>query len=101
MFTPVPIHALPGTDGAASQPIVRAQAAPLTHGTPFVDSDVQNARRAAPVPRAAGRHPRRVPTARTIVNASTTSTSEARKAEPMAGAATLQDAGSIASLPKI
>lgn len=44
-------------------------------------------RSAAPVPRAAGRQPRSVPTTKTIVNASTTSTTAARKADPTAGAA--------------
>ncbi len=41
----------------------------------------------AVVPSSAGRHPRMVATANTIVNGSTASTSEARKADVMVGAA--------------
>src|SRR5436190_1756463 len=53
--------------------------------------------RAAAVPSAAGRQPRKVATARTIVKASTTSTSEARNAAPIAGAAVDQISIAISS----
>src|SRR5258707_5396077 len=62
---------------------------------PSKTTNMQSTTRAAAVPKAAGRHPRTVPTARTMVNASTTSTSEARKAEPTAEAATLDVTGLI------
>jgi hypothetical protein len=47
--------------------------------------------RAARLPCKAGRQPRVAPTARTMVKASTTSTSDARKAAPTAGRTTCQD----------
>src|SRR3982074_1845535 len=58
-----------------------------------------NNAKAAPAPSAAGRQLRGVATASTIVNASTTSTSEARKAAPTAGAAV--DQISMATLSKV
>src|SRR6266581_6516138 len=52
-------------------------------------ASTSSARKASParVPASAGRHPRTVPTASTMVSASTASTSEARKAEAIAGPA--------------
>ncbi|KEC69710.1 phosphosugar isomerase [Rhizobium leguminosarum bv. phaseoli CCGM1] len=71
----------------------------LSRRGPRARTTIASTASAATVPATAGRQPRSVPTARMIVNASTTSTIDAMKAATMAGTAMAQDKLCMLSFP--